>query len=109
MALLSPQSVDITGLTPTYSAVNAADTVPRRDGLVLHVKNGDVAGTDVAIVVPGTKFGQANPDVVVTVAAGGDSFIHIPNDPSLLNTSGVIDVTYTNTTSVTAALLELSS
>lgn len=106
MALLTAQQITITGLNPTYTAVNATDTINfSSDRQFLHVKNGGGSSTTVTVVVPGTERGQAIPDVAVTVAAGGAQLIGpFDSGEAVLN---VISVTYSPTTSVTAALLSI--
>lgn len=103
MALLSPQQIQITGTEVTYSpASGGGDTVRPGERTFLHVKNDDVADKTVTIVVPGTKFGQALPDVQVVVTAGEERFIG-PLSRELADTDGFIDITYSATTSVTIA------
>lgn len=79
MATFAPQSIGYTGVNVTFAApdvfpgVNAV-SVPS-DRQFLWVKNTDAAPHDVLIVVPGTTFEQANPDISVTVPAGGEKLI----------------------------------
>jgi phage tail sheath gpL-like len=105
MALLVPQQTTETGTTATYSAVNVSETVNPDDRVVLHVKNANASPTNVTVVVPGTTWGQANPDIVVAVANATEKFVKIPNVPD--PTTGLITVTYSVTTSVTAALVRV--
>lgn len=106
MALLTQQSLAVTGTTATYSAVSASDSVTPDSGQLLHVKNGSGASVTVTVVIPGTTWGQANPDIAVTVGAGADKFI--PLYPAQADAStGLITVTYSATTSITAALLKV--
>lgn len=106
MAILSPQTVAVAGLNATYVAAAAGgDTVAPAAGLVLHVKNGDAAPNTVTLVRPGAQYGQPNPDVSITVAAGGAQFIRVP--PEFADSSDqLIDVTYSAVTAVTVALLK---
>lgn len=110
MALLTAQAVVFPRLTAVYSTPSASDTITPDNGLVLHVKNTNAATRDVTVVVPGSTYGQANPDVVNTVpATTGDNFIPIPNSPGLIDpTTGLITVTYSATAGVTAALLRFA-
>jgi hypothetical protein len=105
MALISPQTVGITGTAPTYGAVTATDTIAPNDRAVLHVKNASGGSINVTVVVPGTQYGQPRADVVVAIPNGQDRFIGpFPNDladPA----DGLIDVNFSGTTSVTAALI----
>src|SRR5690554_4260675 len=102
MALLAPQQIQITGTEVTYTAASAGgDTVAPGDNVVLHVRNGDAVDHTVTVVVPGERFGQANPDVAVVVTAGEDRFIGPLT--SALADDGVVSITYDATTSVTVA------
>lgn len=106
MAQLAIQSIAVTGTAPNYGAVTASDTVPADDRLALHVKNASGGSINVTTVIPGSTYGQPNPDVVNAVAAGTDKFIKVPvgaADP----TSGLVTVQFSATTSVTAALLRV--
>lgn len=78
MALLTPQSPTITGITPTYATSTASDTVKYVGGrsMYVHCKNTAGAPNTMTIVVPGTEFGQQNPDIPITVpATTGDKLI----------------------------------
>lgn len=106
MALLTRQTATITGLEATYVAASAGgDTVAPGDNVVLHVKNDDATDKTVTVVVPGTSFGQALPDVDVVVTAGEDRFIG-PLSAGLA-TDGVVSITYSAVTSVTVAAIAL--
>lgn len=106
MALLAPQQVGITGLKPTMqAAAGGGDTIRPDDRARLHVKNGDAASKTVTIVVPGTTFGQANPDVAAVIPAGEEWDFAGFGDPRLIDpTTGLVSVTYSAVTSVTVAL-----
>ena len=104
MALLAQQQVVITGTTPSYGAVAASDTlVPDERGFLI-VKNASGTSDNCVIVVPGTTYGQANPDVTVAVPiTTGERWIG-PMVPALADpTTGLITVTHSQTTSVTCA------
>lgn len=108
MALLAPQTPAVTGMTPTYSAVSASDTIKYSgDNIFLIVKNAGVASITATVVVPGTSFGQANPDVTVTVAAAGESWIGPFDEDMQDSATDLITVTFSVTTSVTAAVVKL--
>lgn len=108
MALLTPQQVGITGLAPVYSAVAASDTIQPDDSVFLHVKNASGTIDNAVVVVPGSTFGQANPDVTVAVPiTTGDRMIG-PMVPALADpTTGLITVTHSQTASVTCALIRV--
>lgn len=108
MALLTAQSITVSGLSPTYaSAGGSGDTVAPGDDVFLHVKNAEGSPTTVTLVRPGTSYGVANPDPTVTVAATtGSQFIYLPRefaDP----TTGLVSITYSSVTSLTVAVLRV--
>ena len=109
MALITKQQVVISGLAAVYSAVNASDTFVIDDDLFLHVKNAGGSACTVTIADASlTPGGNAALNATVTVpATTGDRFIGpIPN--VYVNTgTGLVTVTYSFTTSVTAALLRM--
>lgn len=104
MALISTQSIDNDGLVASYTAVSASDTFVPTAGAFLHVKNGNVASTNVGLVTPGTVDGLPVGDRTVAVAAGAEAFIRL--DPTLYRASnGLGTVTFSVTGTVTAAVL----
>ena len=108
MALLPIQQVTITGTTPSYGAVAASDTlVPDSRGFLI-VKNGNASPDSAVVVVPGSTYGQANPDVTVSVpATTGERWIG-PMVPALADpTTGYITVTHSVTTTVTCAYVRV--
>lgn len=106
MALIATQTVGITGTTVTYGAVTTTDTVNPDERTWLEVVNASGGSINCTIVVPGTTYGQPNPDVVVAVPAGQRRHIG-PLPRGLANTSGLVDVLFSATASVTAAALRL--
>ena len=105
MATLAPQQIPVTGFTPTFAAASAGgDACNPDDRCFLRVKN---AGSQITltVVVPGTTYAQANPDVAVVIpATTGDVSIALPAalaDPS----TGLVSWTYSGVTSVTVALV----
>lgn len=106
MALLATQQIGITGTTVTYGAVTATDTVTPDDRTWLEVVNGSGSSINVTVVVPGTNYGQANPDVVVAVPNGARRHIG-PLVRALANSNGFVDVQFSATTSITAAALRI--
>lgn len=107
MALYAVQSPVITGTTPSYGAVALTDTIKYdSDDQFLIVKNASGASVNVTVVVPGTKHGQNNPDVVVAVGAAGEKWIG-PFTSDMKDADNIITVTFSAITSVTAALVQL--
>jgi hypothetical protein len=106
LALLAPQQIPVTGITPTFAAASGGgDTIAPKDDLVLAVTNGDGSSHTFTLVRPGTEFGQANPDVTVTVAAGDTGYARVPVE--FADTDGLVHVTYSAVTDVTVALLHV--
>ncbi len=103
MALLTHQAPKLSGTTITYGAAAAGgDTLGVVRNGVLRVKNGSAGAVTVTVVTPGnTQYGQADPDVPVSVAAGAEVAIGPLSDS--LAVEGVISVTYSTVTSVTVA------
>ncbi len=112
MALITAQPLSaVTGTAATYGAVAASDTMVLEVGkrYVYHVINANVASDTVTVVVPGTDaFGQNKPDVAITVTNATNKFIPlILNDQLADPTTGLVTITHSVTSSVTAALLTL--
>jgi len=107
MATYSVQSPSITGTTPTFSAVSSSDKVHyvgERSFLI--VKNGGGSSVNVTVVVPGSTYGQANPDVVVAVPAGAERWIGTFRR-DMADANGDIATNFSATSSVTAALVQI--
>ena len=104
MALLTVQQIG-TPTTPTYSAVAASDTVQADPaGLILHVKNAGgssdtVTVTDASLTPAGST--SVNPTFAVP-ATTGDRMYKL--SPLLANSSGIITIAHSFTTSVTCAV-----
>jgi hypothetical protein len=108
MALLTPQQVGITGRKATYAAASGGgDTLKPDDSVCLHVKNGSGGSITVTVVVPGEKFGQPLTDVAVAIPGGEDRFIG-PFPRELADPAdGLVDITYSDVTSLTVAALRV--
>jgi anti-sigma factor ChrR (cupin superfamily) len=107
MTTLAVQQVPVTGFTPTFAAAAAGgDACQPDDRVFLRVKNGSAASINVTVVVPGTEYEQARPDVVVAVAAAGDVLIALPSALQDL-TTGLVSWTYSAVTTVTVALVRV--
>lgn len=106
MALITAQQILITGNLPTLATPSASDTVAPGDRTFLWVKTGGT-GTTVTVVVPGTTFGQANPDVPVVIGTSTERLIG-PLVPALADpATGLVTVTYSSTATVTAAAVSV--
>lgn len=109
MAQLNPQQVGITGTTPAYAAVTASDTIVPDDRTFLIVKNTTATVDNAAVVVPGSVYGQARPDVTVVVPiTTGERWIG-PMVADLADpTTGLITVTHSQVAAgVTSALVRV--
>lgn len=109
MALLTAQTVSAPGLTPTFTAVTATDTIPADTAVLwLYVKNGGAGADAVTITDPGrTPAGSAAVNPTVSVAAGTDRII--PIYAAYVNSATqVISIAHSVTTSVTCAVLRVA-
>lgn len=109
MATLAYTQVGIAGTLPGLAAAaGGGDKVPPNDRGALMVVNGSGGSINVTLVVPGnTKYGQANPDVVVAVAAGATKLIG-PLPADLADPAdGLVAFTYSAVTTVTVAAVQI--
>ena len=110
MALLTTQTIGATGTAPTFTAVNASDTITADAGskMFLEVKNANAGACTVTITdASSTAAGSAATNPTVSVpATTGDRMIFL--SPLLANpATGLITVSYSVTASVTAAVFRL--
>jgi hypothetical protein len=106
MAVLATQSIGRPGGAATYSAVSGGgDKVSPGDHTFLHLKNGNASACVVTIVTPITEGGFAVADLSLSVAAGADAFIGPITAALFRDTDGYASVTYSVSSSVTAAVL----
>ncbi len=109
MATLGYTQPTIAGTNPGFaSATGGGDKVAPSDRGYLHVRNAGDSPVTVTIATPGNdKYGQARPDIPVTVPAGADRVIG-PFPADLADPSdGLVAVTYSGVTSVTVAAITL--
>jgi hypothetical protein len=105
VATLTTQQITFPATEITLAAAAGGGDKVRPDAgdrTFLWVKNGGGSSITVTVAVPGSTYGQANPDVAETVDASGEALIAIPHavaDP----TTGLADITYSGVTSVTVA------
>lgn len=110
MAELTVQSVDLSGLTPTFSACDSAgDTFKNKIGrAVLYFKNGDTADKTVTVTsLKECSQGYIH-NVVVTVPTGGELVVGPFNVVRFNDTSQEVSITYDDVTSLTVAVLEFT-
>ena len=109
MALISPQAMAVTGTAPTFSAPTASDTLAPSDRGVYIVRTTGTA-TTVAMVIPGTdEYGQAKPDVSVSVGATAVHVIPLTAYTRAADaTTGLITVTHSGAlTGVTSCYITI--
>lgn len=109
--LVNGQAPSPAGITPAFTAVTVDGDAVATD-VVLHVKNGGAAATDVTVVTGGTVDGLAVADVVVNIPAGQERLIGPFLNRDLYPQVGGPDagrvyVTYSVITSVTRAAYSL--
>ena len=107
MALMSPQAQTGGPHTPSFTAPTVSDTITYSEGLMLFVKIGATA-TTITVVVPGNQVysGAAKTDLVATSVSNTERTFWIgPEavDPA----TGLVTVTYSQVTGVTAALFKV--
>ena len=109
MALLPITQITKAGVTPSYAAVSASDTITvDSQGIFLHVKNAGGSSDTVTLndsgLTPGGSTG-ASPTISVA-ATTGDKMIYIP--VSFANPStGQVTISHSFTTSVTCAVFRV--
>jgi hypothetical protein len=106
MALIAPQQVTVTGLAPVFSTPTATDTLVPSDRGVYLVRTTGTA-TTVVMVVPGNDtFGQARPDVSVSVGATSVHAIPLTAYQGAVDSTGTVTVTHSGAlTGVTSCYL----
>lgn len=105
MALLTAQQAAVTGTLVTYAAatVTVGDTCAPDDHTCFEIINASGSPITATLTVPGTTFGQANPDVAVTVTNGTTKRIG-PLVAGLADpTTGLCQVICSSITSITIA------
>jgi hypothetical protein len=107
MAALTAQTPAITGTAPTYAtAAVGGDTVTPDDYGFLIVKNAGGTVCTVTVVDPRSvnETGQANPDPTVTVPiTTGERWIGPLSSAYAASATGLVNITYSQVTSVTVA------
>jgi hypothetical protein len=107
VALMSPQVVSVAGLTPAYTTPTVSDTIIPGTNLFLHVKTTSNADTVTLVDASRTPAGAASANLTVALGTATERLIG-PLDADLANTStGLITVTHSTTTGVTAALFTI--
>jgi hypothetical protein len=105
MAVITQQSVSSV-ITPTFSTPTTSDTFQYQTGQWLHVKVGGTA-TTITLVIPGNQVysGVAVTDLIEGPVTSQDRIFRIP--PEAQDSTGVVNVLYSQTTAVTAGLFKM--
>lgn len=106
MAALTTQPAVHAGMSPTFTAADAAgDTFAPGDDVVLHVKNGSAAAVTVTIASPTPCSQGSTHPLAVSVPAAGERIIGpFPAGRFAQPSSGRVNVTYSAAASVTVAV-----
>lgn len=107
MALLTVQTIALTGLEMTYAAASVSDTFPNNGRTFLHIKNGDGSDHTATInsLVDCNQGFDHDPAVVVT--AGEERMIGPFPMNRFNNASGLATVTLDAATSMTVAVITI--
>jgi len=112
MAVLTPQTLSLSGVAPTYNAANSGgDSFPNNGKTYAHIKNAGgssitVTFHAVAASVSDTTFGDiAVSDTAVTVGANSEKIVGNFPLARFNNPSGQVDVSYSSATSVSIAVV----
>lgn len=102
MALVVPQVPNITGSAITYATPTTSETFTPGNNVYYHVFTVGTAITT-TVVVPGSAYGQARPDVAISIGTNTNRLIG-PLTPDLADpATGLVTITHSVTTAVTAA------
>ncbi|MEW2161445.1 hypothetical protein AB0912_00310 [Streptomyces sp. NPDC007084] len=109
MANLTPQTISLAGLGPSYANASAGgDKVGAGERIFLHVKNGSASPVTVTLTATGSVRGQSVANLTVTVPASGDRMIGpLPADLLASPVDGLVAVGYSATSTVTVAALRI--
>lgn len=105
MTTYAAEHVPVSGLGAAYHAAAAGDKV--KPGVTLHVKNINGASRDLTLVTPGTEFGQAIGDQVVTIpATTGERFVLVPK-AGFAGPDSLVPLAWSTTAGVSFAVLDV--
>jgi hypothetical protein len=110
MATLTYKQPVIGGTDPAFAAAaGGGDKVLPNDRGYLHVRNGSGAPITVTVLTPGNdKYGQARPDIAVSVPATTGERIIGPFPADLADPAdGLVAITYSGVTSLTVTAITL--
>ena len=111
MATIASQSMTSSGLEAVFvAAAGGGDKFTPSDRTFIRVKNGDASDKTVTVVTQATHRGRAIADDVVVVTAGEERDIGpLPHELYAAAADGLGVITYSAVTSVTVAVVVLSS
>lgn len=110
MATLTVQTLNRSGITPTYAAAGAGgDSTPTDTDTFLHIKNGGGGAITATVITTGILLGDVSiVDVTVSVPAGGERMIGpLPYEHFAHSSDGLTDITYSGVTSVTVGVFRV--
>lgn len=108
MALVSPQIPSVLGSAITYGTPTSSETFVPGSNVYYHVITAGTADT-VTVVVPGNVYGQPRPDIAIVIGTNSSRIIG-PLVPDLADpTTGLVTITHSATTAVTAAALQMGN
>lgn len=108
MALLATQSSTINGVSLTFNSAAASDTIANDGETVALYKNDSGGDLTVDVTVAGTPQGLSMSTVTSNTIADGAIGAIGPFDPTLVsNSSGLVTLTPSTTSSVTVAVLRV--
>jgi len=109
MTLVAPQIPSVSGgaITLAPPATTTAEFVPGNDIYYLIL----TAGTAITatVVVPGSQYGQARPDIAHSIGTNSNRCIGPLVSDLMDPTTGLVTITLSVTTAVTAAALQVGS
>lgn len=112
MATLTTQTVTRAGVLPTYAAANGGgDAMACGSDYMLHIKNAAASTMTVTLAIPSGSSGWANAaytNTAVVVPNASERMIGPIQAPLYQDpTTGLCTITYSTTTSVTVAAINL--
>ena len=108
MATLNAYRIDLDGGSPTFAAADAAgDEFLNSGRTFLIVKNGGTAAINVTVNSQKPCNYGFDHDIVVSVAAGAEEWIGPFSRERFNDSNGKVQVSYSDVTSVTVAIVEL--
>jgi hypothetical protein len=107
MALGTVQQITAAGITPVFGTPGATETVIPNDDQFLYITNGGGSAITVTFTDPTTTLaGSAATNPSYSIAAAASRIIYL--NPVLANPgTNLVTVTFSSTTSVTAALFRM--